>query len=718
MKQLAQNIRKNALTIEELPVPVCKSGGVLVKTVYSAVSVGTEIMKLKNADLSYFQMAKKKPEQVKDVLNTLTQLGPVATYRKVMNKLDSLSPLGYSLVGEVIEVGKGVDNLKPGDIVACGGAGYANHAEVNFIPKNLCAKVPEGVELKDASFATIASVAMQGFRQTQSQIGENVAVIGLGLLGQILIQIIQANGCRAFGFDISQSKCDLAVANGAYFAQAASKNNFEEEISLLTNGFGCDAVIITTGTQSNDPIILAGKIARDRAKIVDIGITKMDLPWDLYYHKELDFRFSRSYGPGRYDPVYEEKGVDYPIGHVRWTEQRNMMSVLQLLKDGKIDFSKLITHQFSFNDAEKAFLDIKAGKEDYLGVVLKYDADIDTTTKRVNIPNYKIAKSDKANIGVIGAGNYASTMLMPFLKEEANLVGIATATGINAKDKAQKFGFKYATTDYREMLSDTEINTIVIATRHNQHARMVVDSLDKGKNVYVEKPLAISVDELKAIAKSYGVNKPLLMVGYNRRYAASVQYLKKQLKNNIAYSVYYQVNAGFIPMDKWYQSPEQGGRIIGEVSHFIDTVQYLLDADPVEVYASSTAVGGMPEQDNTFITIKFSNGSSCVIAYLADGDKKYSKEKILITGYRTNIEFDNFKSVTVFKDGTSSKKQFLMIDKGQKEEMSVLAKAIKTGIAPIPFQSLLLNTYTAILAVESIQTKRNYTTSLEALVNE
>ncbi len=718
MKQLAQNIRKNSLTIEELPVPVCKSGGVLVKTVYSAISVGTEIMKLKNADLSYFQMAKKKPEQVKDVLNTLTQLGPVATYRKVMNKLDSMSPLGYSLVGEVIEVGKGVENLKKGDMVACGGAGYANHAEVNFIPKNLCAKVPDGVELKHASFSTIASVAMQGFRQTESAIGENVAVIGLGLLGQILIQIINANGCRAFGFDISQSKCDLAISNGAYFAQTATKTNFEEEIGLLTNGFGCDSIIITTGTQSNDPIILAGKIARNKAKIVDIGITKMDLPWDLYYHKELDFRFSCSYGPGRYDPVYEEKGVDYPIGHVRWTEQRNMMSIMQLLKDGKINFSKLITHEFNFSDSEKVFLDIKEGKEDYLGVVLKYDTDIDTKTKKVNIATKAITKSGKANIGVIGAGNYASTMLMPFLKEEANLIGIATATGINAKDKAQKFGFKYATTDYQEMLSDAEINTVVIATRHNQHARMVIDSLDKDKNVYVEKPLAISVAELKAIAKSYLAKEKLLMVGYNRRYSSSVQYLKKQLKNNIAYSVYYQVNAGFIPMDKWYQSPEQGGRIIGEVSHFIDTVQYLLDADPVEVFATSTAAGGMPEQDNTFITIKFSNGSSCVIAYLADGDKKYSKEKILITGYRTNIEFDNFKTVTVFKDGGSSKKQFFMIDKGQKEEMSVLAKAIKTATAPIPFNALLLNTYAAILAVESIQTKRNYTVSIEDLINE
>ena len=708
MKQLTQNIKKKSLSIEDLPVPVCKTGGVLVKTLYSAVSVGTEVMKLKNADLSYLQMAKKKPEQVKEVINTLTQLGPVATYRKVMNKLDSLSPLGYSLVGEVIEVGKGADSFKCGDIVACGGAGYANHSEINFVPKNLCAVVPSGVDLKEASFTTIASIAMQGFRQTQSQIGENIAVIGLGLLGQILTQIINANGCRAFGFDISQGKCNLAIENGAYFAEVVSKTNFEEEIISLTGGVGCDSVIITTGTSSNDPILLAGKIARDKAKIVDIGITKMDLPWDLYYHKELDFRFSRSYGPGRYDAGYEENGIDYPIGFVRWTEQRNMMSVLQLLKDKKISFSKLITHEFNFSDSEKVFLDIKEAKEEYLGVVLKYDGNIDISLKKISTQKKSVENPKQVKIGAIGAGNYSSTMLLPFLRGNADLIGIATATGINAADKARKFGFNYATTDYKEMLSDENINTILIATRHNQHAKMIVDALKNGKNVYVEKPLAISVQELKAISDSYSDSTRVLMVGYNRRFSSSVQYLKKQLKAKFPYSIYYQVNAGFIPMDKWYQSPEQGGRIIGETCHFLDTFQYLLGADPIEVYANSTKVDGMPDQDNTFITIKFNNGSTCVLAYLADGDKNYSKEKIMITGYRTSIEFDNFKTVTVYKDGKSSKKKFLTIDKGQKNEMSVLVEAIKSGISPISINSLMLNTYTTILAIESLKTGKSY----------
>lgn len=717
MKQLAQNIKKNTLTLEELPVPVCKPGGVLVKTIYSAVSVGTEVMKLKNADMNYLQMARKKPEQVKEAINTLKQLGPVATYRKVMNKLDSLSPLGYSLVGEVIEIGKGVNEFKPGDIVACGGAGYANHAEINFIPKNLCTKVPEGVSLKEASFTTIASIAMQGFRQTESQIGENVAVIGLGLLGQILVQIIQANGCRAYGFDISKRKCDLAIENGAFFAEMASKTNFEDEIGIHTNGIGCDSVIITTGTSSNDPIILAGKIVRDKAKIVDIGITKMDLPWDLYYHKELDFRFSRSYGPGRYDPTYEEGGMDYPIGYVRWTEQRNMQSVLQLMKDGKLDFSKLITHEYNFDESEIIFPEIKEGKQDFLGVVLKY------TNKNINLNNFiqndnvpVKSKNAEVKLGLIGAGNYASTMLLPFLNGIASFIGIATATGINAHDKAKKFGFMYSTTDYKKILEDKEINTVVIATRHNQHAKMVIDAIQNGKNTYVEKPLAISLDELKLIAENVKNTNLILMPGYNRRFSPSMEYLKSLLKKNIPYSLYYQVNSGFIPLDKWYQSPEQGGRIIGEVCHFIDTIQFLLDADPIEVYSNTTSVGGMPEQDNAFITIKFSNGSTCVIAYLADGDKNYSKEKIIITGYRTNIEFDNFKSVTVYKDGKTSRKKFMLVDKGQKKEMHILIDAIKNGTMPFSFNSMLLNTYTSIMATESIRSGQSYKIDIKDIV--
>lgn len=715
MKQLLQNIKKNSLTIEELPLPVCKSGGVLVKTVYSAISVGTEVMKLKNGELSYLQMARKKPEQVKEVLNTLTQMGPAATYRKVMNKLDAFSPLGYSLAGEVIEVGQGVQEFRIGDMVACGGAGFANHSEVNFVPKNLCTKIPGNVDPKEAAFTTIASIALQGFRQTESAIGENVAVIGLGLLGQILVQLINANGCRVFGFDLSPEKCELARKNGAYFAETASKNDFEKEIKALTNGLGCDSVIITTGTTSNDPIILAGKIARDKAKIVDIGITKMDLPWELYYRKELDFRFSRSYGPGRYDPVYENQGVDYPPGYVRWTLQRNMDAILQLLNDKKLDFGRIISHEFNFSEAENAFSSIKESKEAYLGVVLKYPSDIDTESNRIELKKAASPAAPAVKLGLIGAGNYASTMLLPFLRSKSKMVGIATATGINAKDKARKYGFEYATTDYLEMLSDPDINTALIATRHNQHARMVVDALEKGKHVYVEKPMAISLEELKAIKETYDPARQILMVGHNRRFAPSVRFLKRQLKPAYPYSVYYQINAGFIPKDNWYQDPSQGGRIIGEVGHFVDTLQFLLDADPVEVYANTTSLSHMPEQDNSFITIKFDNGSSAVIAYLADGDKKYPKEKIMISGYQNTHEFDNFRTVTSFKGGKTKKKKFLSIDKGQKQEMAALVGAVQKGSNPVSFQSLLLNALSTIVATESIKNNKPYPINLGLL---
>ncbi|OGU82056.1 MAG: hypothetical protein A2W11_10825, partial [Ignavibacteria bacterium RBG_16_35_7] len=627
----------------------------------------------------------------------------------------SFTSLGYSLSGEIIKVGEGVSNFKIGDLVACGGGGYANHAEINYIPKNLCAKIPSGVDLKEASLTPIASIAMQGFRQTNSQLGETIAVIGLGLLGQILVQLIRANGCRAFGFDIEPGKCEFAKKQGAEFVAVANKTDFEEEILSITNGYGCDSVIITTGTQNNNPIIIAGKIARDKANIVDIGITKMNLPWELYYHKELDFRFSRSYGPGRYDASYEEGGNDYPIGYVRWTEQRNMESILQILKACKIDFAKLITHSCKFEKAVTMYNAIKEGKENFLGVVLLYDSDIDSNLKKIEIID-RCTSVKKVCIGGIGAGNYASTMLYPFLKKNSNIefVSLATATGINAKDKAEKNNFRYATTDYKTILADDEINTVVIATRHNQHAKMVAEALKENKNVYVEKPLAINEEEIRNIIEAYKSSNRLLMVGYNRRYSSSIKYLKKYLNPNVPYSIYYQVNAGFVDKNNWYQSLEQGGRIIGECGHFVDTLQYLLDANPISVFTNSSATGDMPEQDNSFITIRFDNGSTCVIAYLSDGDNKYPKEKIFITGFRTNIEFDNFKKIRVFQNGKTKIKKYSSLDKGQKDEMNSLVNAVIEGKQPVSFESTILTTLTTIYAIKSLKNQKRIPISLDS----
>jgi predicted dehydrogenase/threonine dehydrogenase-like Zn-dependent dehydrogenase len=715
MKILAQNLKEGTLTVEDVPVPACGSNGVLVKTIYSAISVGTEKMKVKNGDMNYLQMARAKPEQVKQLLNSVSQQGIMPTYRKVMNKLDSFSPMGYSLVGEIVGIGSNVADFSVGDIVACAGAGYANHAEINYIPKNLCAKVPAGTDLKQASFATIASIAMQGFRQANAQIGENVAIIGLGLLGQILVQIAVANGCRVIGFDLDEKKCELAKKSGAYFASKPSDDSIEEQVLSLTNGYGCDRVILTVATQSNSPIINAVKIARDKATIVDIGITKMDLPWELYYHKEIDFRFSRSYGPGRYDPSYEEGGNDYPIGYVRWTEQRNMESILQLIKDGAIDFNKLITHTFKFDDASNAYDIIKNGTEDILGAVLEYNEQVDTST-RISIEK-SISKNANLKLGGIGAGNYATTMLYPHLtsNKDIDFVGLSTATGLNSKDKATKLGFNYATTNYNDVINDAGINSVIIATRHNQHARMVIETLKADKNVYVEKPLAITLDELKKVTATAEAGKGTLMVGYNRRFSASIGYLKSQLKANAPYSVYYQINAGFIPKDNWYQSPEQGGRVIGEVCHFIDTVQFLIESDPVSVYASTTTTSDMPNQDNIFITIKFANNSTAVISYLADGDKNFPKEKITVFGGRTTIEFDNFKEIRVYQGGKTSSKKYMVLDKGQKNEMDSWTKAVIEGNQLIPLQSLLLTSLTSIKAIQSLNENAAKAISIDEL---
>jgi len=375
MKQIIQNYKKGTLYLEEVPIPVCRPNGVLVKTLYSAVSVGTEKMKLRNASMNYLQMARSKPEQVKQIMTTLKQLGPVDTYRKVMNKLDSMTPLGYSCVGEVIEVGNKCPDVKAGDIVACAGGGYANHAEFNYIPKNLFAHVPKEVDMESAAFTTIAAIALQGFRQAQAQVGEYIAVLGLGLIGQILIQIINAAGCQAIGFDINESKNRLALDNGALWAGKPDMK-IAENVVQLTSGYGADKIILTASTKSNMPVDFAAAIARDRACVVDIGITKMNIPWEPYYRKEMDLRLSRSYGPGRYDPSYEEKGIDYPVGYVRWTEQRNLKAILKLLERKKLNFNKLITHRFPFRDALSAYNKIEKGEDDFLGVIFQYDSNL------------------------------------------------------------------------------------------------------------------------------------------------------------------------------------------------------------------------------------------------------------------------------------------------------------------------------------------------------
>jgi predicted dehydrogenase/threonine dehydrogenase-like Zn-dependent dehydrogenase len=705
MKQIARNLKRGQITLEEVPLPSCKANGVVIKTHYSAVSIGTERMEVKNAEMNYLQMAKSKPDQAKQVLNTVAKFGPKATYRIVMNKLDSLIPMGYSCCGEVIETGSNIRDLVVGDFVACGGVGYASHSEYNYVPRNLCAKIPDGVSLKEASFTTIASIAMHAFRRSNVQIGDNVAVIGLGLLGQILIQIIKANGCNPFGFDIDSSKCVLAKENGASYTAIATDENIESVISPLTNGHGCDAVIVTTATKDNAPIVLAGSIARDKANIVDVGITKMDIPWSLYYHKELNLIMSRSYGPGRYDSNYEEDGIDYPIGHIKWTENRNMISILNLLEQNKISFKPLISQQYNFEEAVNVYPELSKGGNSNLGIVWKFNP-VGQKNDTVYLDQNKKETTNSVMLGAIGMGNYSSTMLFPFISsnKDTQFIGVATTKGITAYDKAKSFKFDYATTDYKKLLNDKKINTLFITTRHNLHGKFVVESLNHNKHTFVEKPLALNEDELIDISQSFTKSKAAnqIMVGYNRRFSPSIRHLKAQLRKDFPYTIHYNINSGFLPNDNWYQHPTQGGRIIGECGHFIDTLQYLLDAHPISVFASSTNVSDMPNQDNLNVIIKFSNQSSCVLSYLSDGSDKYPKEKISIVGGRTHLEFENFKKVTSFKNNKASVKKFLIIDKGQKDQLLSFIQSIKSGQPVVDFNSLLYTSEATFKIIESL----------------
>jgi len=727
MKQIVQNYKEGTLVVEEVPEPALKSGGVLVQTYHSLISAGTEKMKVDDSKRSYLGMAKARPEKVKQVIETLKQQGPVSTYRKVMNRLDSFTPLGYSLAGKVIAVGNGVTEFKLGDMVACAGADIATHAEINWIPVNLCCKIPKikssGNNLienylptEQAAFTTVGAIAMQGVRQAEINVGENVAVIGLGLVGLLSCLILKAAGCNVMGVDLDPDKTKLAMKIGIDAAGAIGKMDIEQMALSFSDGYGVDAVLVTTGTKSNEPILMAGTIARDRGTIVDVGINKMDIPWDLYFAKELVLKQSRSYGPGRYDPEYEMNGRDYPIGYVRWTEKRNMDSFLKLMASGKINVLNLITHRFSFDKAQEAYRVIEGkSSELYVGIILKYE-QTETRLKESRIRSLSVNTPkgiSPVNLGVIGAGNFARTMLLPHLKSSgANLTTIATATGISCKNTARKFGFERCTTDYQELLNDERTNTILVATRHNMHGMLVLASLKAGKHVYTEKPLCLNEDELKKIAllhrkKTEEKNSILLLVGFNRRYAPLITRMKEFFYGRKEPMImHYRVNAGFKDKKEWYQNKEiGGGRVIGEICHFIDTFQYMTDSLPTSVYAQTIQTDNQMTtlEDNVIITIQFSDGSIGSITYLANGDPQFPKEYMEVFCQNKVVIMDNFSSLTTMVKGKKKVKKAIIQSKGHKEEMQSFIDSIKKQKMPIAFESLYATTLATLKVHESIE---------------
>lgn len=706
MKQLLQSLRSGAITVKDVGAPQApKRAGVIVRVHASVISAGTEKMSVDLARASLIEKAKSRPDDVKKVLAEIKQQGFWATYNRVMNKLDSQKAMGYSCAGEVIAVSPDVDDLRPGDRVACGGQG-ANHAEVVSVLRNLCVKIPDTLSYEDACYTTLGAIAMQGVRQAEPTFGETVAVIGLGLVGQLTCAIARAAGCQVIGIDLDEENVKLAAQHNTHFAFSRKEDNLVDKIKSLTSGYGVDATIITAATSSNDPIDFSAAISRDKGRIVMVGVTKMELPRDAYFVKELEFKLSRSYGPGRYDATYEEKGIDYPIGYVRWTERRNMQEFVRLLDEKKVEPKHITTHTLPITEAKRAY-DMIAGeiKERYLGIILTYP---ESEPRGVVVNHEEQAKPTDTHIGFIGAGNFAQGFLLPTLKEKAKLVIVANETGASAEDAKTKFGFARATTNYDEVINSSDVNTIFIATRHNNHGELITKALKSGKHVFCEKPMALTIEEASQVAQAYDGSSKLL-IGFNRRFAPLVVKMKEQFgEPHQPKMIFYRVNAGPIPASNWTQDEEiGGGRIIGEVCHFIDTAAYLAnDSLPKSVTAKhiSTGRADSVDHDTISITLDYEDGSVATILYIANGDKTLPKEEIQVfSGGRTAI-MKNFTELEFYR-GSGKPNVTAGQGKGHKEEVEAFLSSIKNGTSsPIPFDSMLATTLVTFAIHESLST--------------
>jgi polar amino acid transport system substrate-binding protein len=706
-------MRSGAIAISDVPAPTGpKRAGVIVRVHASLISAGTEKMKVDLARASLLEKARKRPEDVKKVLAEVKQQGFWSTWQRVSRKLDTPGPLGYSCAGEVVAVSEDVDDLKPGDRVACGGQG-AYHSEMVSVLRNLCVKIPDNVPYEQACYTTLGAIAMQGLRQANVTFGEFVVVIGLGLVGQLACAIAKAAGCVTIGVDLDDHHVEVAREFTATYAFNRNQEGIAETIRSLTNGYGADAVIICAATSSNDPITFSAEIARDRARIIMVGVSEMNLPRDIYFGKELEFRLSRSYGPGRYDANYEERGMDYPIGYVRWTERRNMQEFARLLGEGKIDTKAITTHTFPIERAEEAY-SIIAGerKERYLGMVLTYPSVERVLTRSQPARVETSATPEGIAIGFIGAGNFAQGFLLPTLKENGKLIAVANQSGASAEDAKSKFGFQRITTNAKDVIDANDINTIFIATRHGEHAQLAAEALRAGKNVFVEKPMATNREQLAMVAKafedahaSHGVK---FLVGFNRRFAPLVAKMKSFFDEVSPKMMLYRVNAGPLPRSHWTQDEEDGGgRIIGEVCHFIDTAAYLTgDAMPRSVYAKSISSGRADtlDRDTVSITVEYEDGSVAEILYLANGSKILPKEELQVFSNGRTAILKNFIEAE-FWTGSSNPKIEKGSGKGHAEEVKAFLQSLSQQVeGPIPFDSLLATTLVTFAIRESLAT--------------
>lgn len=716
MRQLIQEMDSGTLRLVEVPSPVLREGGVLVRTTHSVISVGTERTTVELGRKSLLGKARERPDQVRKVMDTVAREGVVSAYHKVKTRLGELSTMGYSAGGVVEGVGAGVTGIETGDRVACAGGGYASHAERLWVPKNLVVRVPEAVSSEAAAFATLGAIALQGVRQAEPRLGETVVVIGLGILGQLTVQLLAASGVRPIAIDLDRSRVALAREHGAL--GLVRSDEVEARVLDATGGIGADAVIITAATSSTDPIELAGELARDRARVVVVGAVPIEVPRSPYYEKELDVRLSRSYGPGRYDPSYEEQGHDYPAGYVRWTEQRNMQAFLELVAGGKVVLDRLITHRFDFADAVSAY-DVVTGDDagSVLGVVLDYPGAGAEEPGRIYLSGDRAPGQvsvsgarepvERPGIGLIGAGAFAQGVLVPALKKlNVALLGVSSAGGVSARKAAEEHGFSYLAASSEEILADPATDAVMIATRHGEHARLAAAALRAGKAVFVEKPLALTDQELDDVMDAAAQGGAPLMVGFNRRFAPATVFLRDRLGGLPgAKVVHVRANAGYIPPDSWVHDPvDGGGRLIGEGCHFIDLALFLAGSPAVRVETTAMA-GDDPAaalQDNFVVSMQCADGSVASVLYTAKGSPRSGKERVeMFAGGRTGV-IEDFRSAEV--QGRKRERWQGRQDKGHAAELAAFVAAVRHGgTSPIPPSELEHTSRVTLRAAEAMR---------------
>jgi len=707
MKQILQSMRSGVVSVYDVPPPAVQRGRLLVRTAASLISAGTEKTAVDSGKKSLAGRAKERPDLVKQVIDRVKTEGIVSTYNAVKSKLDGTTQLGYSAAGIVSAVGDGITGFAVGDRVACAGAGYASHAEMISVPQNLCVKLPDAISFDEGAFGTLGAIALQGVRLSQPTLGESFAVIGLGLLGQLTVQLLKTNGCRVFGVDLDQAKLELATDLGAEASSLPA--DARQKIKEWSRGRGADAVLITAATTSNDPVELAGDISRSKGRVVAVGAVGMDIPRGPYFLKELSFQISMSYGPGRYDPQYEERGHDYPFSYVRWTEGRNLEAFFDLVANKSVDVEKLISHRFAIERGEDAYKLISGEtKEPYLGIVLQYDPDKPVETKIEISPSPE--KASSVRLGMIGAGDYAKAMLLPHFKREGvEFRSIATAAGLTARNVGRQFGFASAVSNADEVLDDESTNLVVIATRHDTHASLATRTLGLNKHVFVEKPLALDDGELDELVAAGSSSSGRLMAGFNRRFSPHAKLAREFFEGRTSpLSILYRINGGRIAKDHWIQDPVQGGgRIVGEVCHFIDLMHFLTGSVATRVFAESVSSRDheMTDADSIFVTLKFADGSNGTIAYLAEGDRGLPKERVEIFGGKKTFVIDDFRQALMYRDGKEETKSLKSQDKGQAEEVRLVCSTVLNGgEPPVALGDLAATTRATFRILDSLRT--------------